>query len=127
LVCKPFQRFHHAKVNDACRNVDHLRTDFTDNSYSFLRRHTYDRGLRNLKQFYGSANDIKDSLLNSFNDVYYSAKSSLRGSVGGVKSRVADVVETTSENAKEYYDAGIQKVHSLIEELKQEREKILGA
>jgi len=109
------------------RDLDQFTTNLTKNAYDFGRRHTYERGVRNLKQFHSSFTDLKDSILNSLNDVYYSAKNSLRGSVGGVKDRVSDVVETTAENAKEYYDAGIQKVNSLIEELKHEREKILGA
>lgn len=127
MACKPFQRFHHAKVNEICRDVDHFTSGLTHNTYDFTRRHTFDRGLRNLKQVFGSAKDVKNSVLSSLNDVYYSVKGSLSGSVGDVRNRVADVVETTTENAKEYYDAGIQKVNHLIEELKQEREKILGA
>jgi len=127
LACKPFQRFHHAKVNQACHDLDHFSSNLANNTYNFARRHTYERGLRNFKQVYGSFNDIKDSVLNSLSDVYYSAKQSIGGSFGGVKNRVSGVVETTAENAKEYYDAGIQKVNNLIEELKQEREKILGA
>ncbi len=126
MGCKPFERFHHAKVNEICENVHHLTNNLTKNGYNFVRRHTYERGLRNLKQVHASYSDIKDSLLNSLSDVYYSTKSSLLGGMGGVKDRFSGVVETTAENAKEYYDAGIQKVNSLIEELKQEREKILG-
>jgi SUN domain-containing protein 1/2 len=126
LGCKPFERFHHAKVNEICENVHHLTNNLTKNGYNFVRRHTYERGLRNLKQVHASYSDIKDSLLNSLSDAYYSTKSSLLGGMGGVKDRFSGVVETTAENAKEYYDAGIQKVNSLIEELKQEREKILG-
>jgi hypothetical protein len=126
LGCKPFERFHHAKVNEICGNVHNFTNDFTKNTYNFIRRHTYERGLRNLKQAHGSYSDIKDSLLNSLSGLYQSAKSSIRGGVGGVKNRFSGVVETTAENAKEYYDAGIQKVNNLIEELKQEREKILG-
>lgn len=127
LACKPFTRFHHPKVNEVCRNLDHLSSDIASKTYNFTRRHTYERGIRNFKQFYRSFNDIKDSVSNSLKDVYYSTRQTLRGSVGDVKNRVADVVETTTENAKEYYDAGIQKVNNLIEELKAEREKILGA
>jgi predicted RecB family nuclease len=127
LACKPFQRFHHAKVNQACQDLDHFSSNLTGNAYNFARRHTYERGLRNFKQVYGSFNDIKDSVLNSLNDAYGTARKSLTGSFGGVKNRVTGAVETTAENAKEYYDAGIQKVNNLIEELKQEREKILGA
>ncbi len=127
MACKPFERFHHAKVNAVCKDVNHLTTDLTKKGYDFTRRHTYERGVRNLKQFYGSFNDIKDSVLNSLSDVYSTTKNSLGGSVGDVKNRVTDAVETTAENAKEYYDAGIKKVNHLIEELKTEREKILGA
>jgi SUN domain-containing protein 1/2 len=126
LGCKPFERFYPAKVNAVCRDLHQFTNNLTKNAYDFGRRHTYERGVRNLKQFHSSFTDLKDSILNSLSDVYYSAKNSLRGSVGGVKDRVSDVVETTAENAKEYYDAGIQKVNSLIEELKHEREKILG-
>lgn len=127
LACKPFQRFHHAKVNQACRNLHDFSSDLTSNVYDFTRRHTYERGLRNFKQVYRSSNDIKDSILSSLKDAYYSTKNTLTGSVGGVKDRVSGVVETTAENAKDYYDAGIQKVHQIIDELKQEREKLLGA
>ncbi len=127
LVCKPFARFHHQKVNAACDDVQHFTSDLGHKSYDFTRRHTFDRGLRNFKQVYGSAKDIKNSVLSSLSDLYYTTKGSLSGSVGDVRNRVSDAVETTAENAKEYYDAGIKKVNNLIEELKQEREKLLGA
>lgn len=127
LSCRPFERFLHPKVNDYCKTATKSANTFRDNSYDFTRRHTYVRGVRNLKQFYGTFTDLKNSITSSLNDVYNSLKSSLSGGVGGVKNRVADVVETTAENAKEYYDAGIEKVNNLIEELKQEREKLLGA
>ncbi|CAF2484932.1 unnamed protein product [Rotaria sp. Silwood2] len=126
LVCKPLEHYHHSNVNHMCRNIHDFTSNLTHNTYNFTRHHTYDRGIRNFKQFYRSSNDIKDSVLNSLNDIYYSIKQSLQGSVHDVKSRVGDVVETTTDNAKEYYDAGIQKVNHLIEELKQEREKYLG-
>ncbi|CAF0915740.1 unnamed protein product [Rotaria sordida] len=127
LVCKPFEHNRDSNVNHMCRNLNDYTTNLTGNTYDFTRRHTFDRGTRNLKQVYNSAHDIKDSIFNSLNDVYYSIKKSLKGSVYDVKDRVADVVETTADNAKEYYDAGIKKVNHLIEELKHEREKILGA
>ncbi len=126
MACKPFQHYHHAKVNEACHSLAGYTSNLTTNTYNFVRRHTYERGLRNFKQAYSSFNDLKDSVLSSLNNVFYSTRQFLRGSYGGVKDRVTDVVETTAENAKEYYDAGIQKVNSLIEELKQEREKYLG-
>ena len=127
FACKPLGRFIHPKVKDVCHDVQHFTSDLGHKSYNFTRRHTFDRGLRNIKQVYGSANDIKNSVLSSLSDLYYSTKGSLSGSVGDVRHRVSDAVETTAENAKEYYDAGIKKVNHLIEELKQEREKLLGA
>jgi hypothetical protein len=126
LGCKPLERFQHAKVNQICHDAYGLTTNLTKNAYNFIRRNTYERGLRNLKQVHGSYTDIKDSLLNSLSGAYQSTKNTLLGGMGGVKDRFSGVVETTAENAKEYYDAGIQKVNSLIEELKQEREKVLG-
>ena len=126
LGCKPLERLQHAKVNQICKDTTGLVTNLTKNTYNFLRRNTYERGLRNIKQVHGSLTDIKDSLLNSLSGAYSSTKNALLGGMGGVRDKFSGVVETTAENAKEYYDAGIQKVNSLIEELKQEREKVLG-
>lgn len=126
LGCTPLERFRHAKVNEVCRNAHRVSSDFTNKVYDFTRRNTYERGLRNFKQVYGSFTDLKNSISSSLGDVYYTTKSFLRGGMGGAKDRFSGVIETTAENAKEYYDAGIQKVHHLIDELKNEREKILG-
>ena len=120
------ERFRHAKVTEVCRDAHRFSTDFTKKISDFTRRHTYERGLRNFKQVHGSFTDLKNSISSSLGDVYYTAKSFLRGGVGDAKDRFSGVIETTAENAKEYYDAGIQKVHHLIDELKNEREKILG-
>ena len=69
---------------------------------------------------------MKDSLLNSLDDVYFNLKKSWRRTVGEVKNRVSNVVGSTKENAKEYCDAGLQKMNNLVEEVKREREKYLG-
>lgn len=127
FACKPFQYYPIAKVNDVCRGVHRYTNSLTKKTYDFTRRHTYERGLRNLKQAYGSAHDLKDSIRSSLTDIYYSLRSSLSSSVGDVKQKVADAVESTTENAKGYCDAGVQKMNSLLEELKHEREKYLGA
>lgn len=127
MACKPFSHLYPPRVNEICRNVQHHTNDITNKVHDFTRRHTYERGLRNLKQAYGSFTDLKNSLSSSLGDVYYSAKSFLRGGVGDAKDRFSGVIETTAENAKEYYDAGIQKLHHLIEDLKHEREKLLGS
>lgn len=100
---------------------------WTKKTYDVMRRHTYDRGVENLKRFHTTSHDLKDSVLSSLSDIYSSLKRRLTISVGDVKQKVADVVETTSENAKGYCDAGLQKMNSLLKELKDEREKYLGA
>jgi hypothetical protein len=64
--------------------------------------------------------------LNSADDVYYNLKKTFRRKVGDVKERVTDAVESTKDNAKEYCDAGLQKVNALVDELKREKEKFLG-
>ena len=127
LACKPFHHLYPPKINEVCRDVHHFTTDVTNKVHDFTRRHTYERGLRNFRQVYGSFSDLKHSLTSSLGDVYYSTKSFLRGGMGDAKDRFSGVIETTAENAKEYYDAGIQKVHHLIDELKNERKIILGA
>ena len=127
LVCKPFQFYPIAKVNNACRDVHRLTDKWTKKTYDFTRRHTYDRGVQNLKQFHTTAHDLKDSIISSLSDVYTSLRNKLSFSVSDVKQKVTDAVETTAENAKGYCDAGLQKMNSLLEELKHEREKYLGA
>lgn len=127
LVCKPFQYYPVAKVNNACRDVHRFTKTWTKKTYDFTRRHTYDRGVENLKKVHISVHDLKDSVTSSLTDMYSSLKRRLTISIGGVKQKVSDAVETTTENAKGYCDAGLQKMHSLLEELKHEREKYLGA
>jgi hypothetical protein len=127
LACKPFQFYPIKQVTNVCRDVHHFTNDLKDNALNFTRRHTYERGVRNLRQFSRSASDVKDSVLSSLDDLFYTTRKSLWRSVGDVKNRVADVVESTGENAKEYCDAGLQKMNGLIDELKNEREKFLGA
>ena len=127
LVCKPFQYYPIAQVNNACRAVNRHTQDLTKKAYDFTRRHTYERGIRNLKEAYVTFTDLKDSIWSSLRDILYSARKSLPDTVSDVKQRVADVVESTTENAKEYCDAGVQKMSKLMEELKHEREKYLGA
>jgi len=127
LVCKPFQYYPITKVNNACRDVHRFTNRWTKKTYDVMRRHTYDRGVENLKRFHTTSHDLKDSVLSSLSDVYSSLKRRLTNSVGDVKQKAADVVETTSEKAKGYCDAGLQKMNSLLEELKNEREKYLGS
>lgn len=118
LACKPFANNRNSKVNAICQNIQHT-TDFT-------RFRTYNLGVLKLKKVYRSTIDIKNSALKSLCNFCSSTKNKLLGSFRGVKNRVVGVVETTTDNAKEFYEAGLQKVNKLIEELKQEREKVVG-
>ena len=127
MACKPFERYHHSKVNKFCRDIHYYTNDLTSNTYAFARRHTYERGVRNFKQFYRSTTYIKDSVLSSLSNVFSSIKTTLWTLFGGMKNRIVDVVRTTTDNAKESYDAGIQKVNSLIKEWRQERKFFLRA
>ena len=113
-------------MNVVCRDVYHLANNFTSTAYNFMRRHTYERSIRNFKQFYRSATDMKGSIFSSLEDAFYSLRGSLSGRMSGVKQRVSEVVESTAEGAKEYCDVGLQKMNKLIDELKHEREKYLG-
>ncbi|CAM2716297.1 unnamed protein product [Rotaria socialis] len=118
LACKPFANNRNSKVNTICQNIQHT-TDFT-------RFRTYNLGLLKLQKVYRSTINVKNSVLKSLSNFCSSTKNKLLGSFRGVKNRVVGVVETTTDNAKEYYEAGLQKVNKLIEELKQEREKVVG-
>jgi hypothetical protein len=126
LVCKPFHYYPIPKVNEFCSHIDRSIDDFTKNTYKFTRRHTYELGLRNFKQIHRYGQDMKDSLTISFNNLIHSTKKSVSGSYGTLKQRVNTVVESSKENAREYCDAGLQKLNKLIEDLKQERDKYLG-
>ncbi|CAF5229101.1 unnamed protein product, partial [Rotaria magnacalcarata] len=118
LACKPFANNRNSKVNAICQNIQHT-TDFT-------RFRTYNLGLLKLQKAYRSTIDVKKPVLKSLSNFCSSTKNKLLGSFRGVKNRVVGVVETTTDNAKEYYEAGLQRVNKLIEELKQEREKVVG-
>jgi hypothetical protein len=59
-------------------------------------------------------------------DVYYNIKKSFNRKVRDVTDRVSGAVDSTKENAKEYCDAGLNKMNGLIDEVKREREKFLG-
>lgn len=127
LACKPLEQYQNTTVNEMCRKIVYHIKHIPSDAFNFIRRHTYDRGVRNAKRLYRSAADINQSLFSSLNDIYSSFTNSIRGSVRDVKNRVTDAVETTTDNAKEYYEVGLQKINSLIEDLKQEREKFRGA
>jgi len=126
LICKPFEHYPESKIYQNCRNFQGFATNVTNSSVNFIREQTYNRGIRNVKGFYHWTIDLKNSLFNSLDDIYFNIKKSLRRRVVNVKERVTDAVESTKENAKEYCDAGLQKVNGLVEELRREKEKYLG-
>jgi hypothetical protein len=126
LVCKPFEHYPESKIYQNCRNFQTFANNVTNNSVNFIQEQTYKRGIRNVKGLYHWTIDLKNSLLNSLDDIYFNIKKSLRRKVVDVKERVTDTYEATKENAKEYCDAGLQKVNGLVEELKREKAKYLG-
>jgi ElaB/YqjD/DUF883 family membrane-anchored ribosome-binding protein len=126
LACKPFQYYPIGQVNQVCRDVRRYTDDMSRKVYHNTRYYTCDRGLLNLKRFYRSSMDLKDSISTSLSDVLSSVRSSLFSSVHSLKDRVEQVVRSTKENAKEYRDAGVHRLHDLIEELERERDKYLG-
>ena len=126
LACRPLEHYPESKIYKECRHFQDYAHNVTNQTVGYLRDHTYDRGVRNLKQVYGSALDVKDSLVNSVDDAYQNVKKSLRRSVDRVEDYFTDVVDTTKDNAKEYCDAGLHKVNALVDEVKREREKFFG-
>ena len=126
MACKPLEHYPESKIYQNCRNFQEFANNVTNKSVNFVREQTYNRGVRNLKGFYHTIQDAKDSIFNSLDDVYFNIKKQFHRKVENVKERVTDAVESTKDNAKEYCDAGLQKVNGLIDELKREKEKFLG-
>ncbi|CAF0845162.1 unnamed protein product [Didymodactylos carnosus] len=126
LVCKPFDHYPESTPYALCNGIKNFSLSVTNGTYNFVRHNTYDRISHNIRRGRRSINDLKDSIYSSLEDVYYSVKKSLKTSVVEVKEKVADVYDHTAENAKQYCDAGLQKMNSVIEDLKKEREKFLG-
>ena len=126
LACRPLEHYPESKIYQECRHFQEYAHNVTNQTVGYLRDHTYDRGVRNLQQVYGSALDVKNSLVDSVDDAYQNMKKSVRRSVDRVENYFTDVVDTTKDNAKEYCDAGLQKVNALVDEVKRERQKILG-
>jgi hypothetical protein len=126
LACKPFEHYPESNLYKNCRNLQEFTNNVTNNSVNYLREQSYNRGFRPLKRLYYSATDLKDTLFSSLDDFYFNLKKTFRRKVGDVKDRVTGAVVSTKDNAKEYCDAGLQKVNDLIEDLKREKAKFLG-
>jgi hypothetical protein len=127
LACKPFEHYPESKLYQNCRHFQEYTNNVTNNSLKFVQEQTYNRGVGLFKRLYYWTINLKDSLLNYLDDVYFNIKKFFRRKVVDVKDRVSDVVETTKDNAKEYCDAGLKKVNGLVEEFRREKEKYLGS
>jgi hypothetical protein len=115
MLCRPLEHYPESKIYKECRHFQQYAQNKTNESVGYLRDHTFAPGVRNLRQVYGSALDVKSSLFHSLNDVYQS-----------VRSYFTRVVDTTTDTAKEYCDAGLHKVNALVDQVKRERETLLG-
>ena len=122
LACRPFEHYPKTKIHQQCRLFKEYRQNLTDQTLHTLRHDTF----RNLNEFYHSTAKWKQMATDKITGFYSRSSIFFRRSMTDVKDRVSNVVETTAENAKEYCDAGIQKINALIEEVKQEREKYFG-
>ncbi|CAF0810243.1 unnamed protein product [Didymodactylos carnosus] len=126
LVCRRVEHYPQSLPYALCSGVKNFTSSLTNNTYNFARHNTYDRVKHGIRRGSRTANDLRDSIYSSLEDVYYSGKKLLKTSVGEVKGKVADVYDSTTDNAKQYCDAGLKKMNTVIEDLKKEREKVLG-
>jgi len=126
LACKPFEHYPESKLYQGCRRFQEYANNVTNQSVHFVGDQTYNRGLRTVKSISHTVKDAKDSVFSYIDDIYYNIKKTFHRKVDDVKDRVSDAVVSTKDNAKDYCDAGLQKVNSLVEELKREKEKYLG-
>jgi hypothetical protein len=126
LACKPFEHYPESTLYQSCRRFQEYANNVTNQSVHFVGDQTYNRGLRSVKSVSRTVKDAKDSVFSYIDDIYYSIKKTFHRKVDDVNDRVSDAVVSTKDNAKDYCDAGLQKVNRLVEELKREKEKYLG-
>ncbi|CAF0982297.1 unnamed protein product [Rotaria sp. Silwood1] len=127
LACKPFEHYPESKVYQYCQDFQEYRDKQLKNSYNKIYEQTYFRGSHYIKKFFNFLIGIKDWIMNFLDDIYYSIKKTYHRQVNKVKDRVDDVVSTTKDNAKEYCDASLEKVKTLVDEFKREKDKLLGS
>jgi hypothetical protein len=127
LACKPFEHYPESKIYQNCRNLQQYANNVTNNSINYLQYQTVNRGGNIVKRFYHYVIYLKDSLFNFLDDIYASITKTFRRKVKDSKDSVNDAVDLAKQNAKEYCDAGLQKVNGLIEDLKREKAKYFGA
>ncbi|CAF1390473.1 unnamed protein product, partial [Adineta ricciae] len=127
LACKPFEHYPESKLYQGCRRFQEYADNVTRQSVHFVEDQTYNRGGRVLQTILTTTKNAKNTVLNKFDDVYYGVKKFFHRKVDNVKETVGEAVETTTDSAKQYCEAGLQKVNNLIEEFKREKEKYLGS
>ncbi|UJR09101.1 hypothetical protein I4U23_013348 [Adineta vaga] len=127
LACKPFEHYPESKLYQGCRRFQEYANNVTNQSVQFIENQTYKRGTSTLKTVWNKMNNVKDSVLSKIDDGYYNIKKLFHRKIDNVKERVNGAVEVTKDNAKDYCEAGLEKVNRVIEELKREKEKFLGS
>ena len=93
---------------------------------TYLRDHTFNRSVNYVNRFYRWMINLKNNFFNRLDDIYYGWKRQWQRKVDNSKEVLSETVGSVKDNAKEYCDAGIQKVTVIIEELKREKDRLLG-
>jgi hypothetical protein len=100
--------------------------DITNRTWMSIRHHAFDESTRHVQQAYRSICQLNNVLWISIAHIYGNVKQCVSSTSYLVRDRFTSVMTSTTDNAKEYCDVGLKKMHSLIDEVKREREKFLG-
>lgn len=109
-ICKPFEHYPESKIYQQCRLFEEYTKNVTNDCSNRIRQ-DFSQSFRYVKK-------CREYLSDKFDD----CTQSIKRWFSGVKQPVGEALDT----AKEYCDAGLNKVNQLIEEVKKEREKFPG-
>ncbi|CAF1623939.1 unnamed protein product [Rotaria magnacalcarata] len=127
LACKSLEHYPQSKAYQQCRAFQKYRNTQIDKSITFLRENTFKCSIDCFKKCYQSLVNIQKSIINFLGGLYSNTRKGFYRQYIRIKRSVTSIVGTTKENAKENFDASVQKVNDLIEEFKREKDKFFGS
>lgn len=126
MVCKPFEHYPESKLYQNCRKFQEYANNVTNSSVDFIRKQTYNRDFNFYKSGLNSIKNLKDSTLDKLDDYYVAIRKFFRRKATKVTEDVNDVVGPAADTAKKYCEDGLAKINRLYEDVKREKDKLLG-
>lgn len=127
MACRSLEHYPQSKIYQQCRTFQNYRDNQVEKAYKFLRHNTFKRTVDYFNKFYEYIIGIKDSIFHFIDDRYYYTKRFIVRQYDNIRRSIKGLFSSTTESAKEYCDASLQKVNDLIEDFKREKERYLGS